>query len=426
MWLKLLSVFESMSLARRLSLGFVGVLALLLAVAITSSYALKLQGERVKRIVQVNNIKVALANDLMESINDLAIRSRSAALFTEMDHRQLQLEYLAAKAAQDSFTKTEQNLAAMLEGEDGALSERKLMGDVFAAKQALFALTEESLIQALDADNVAATLTLSQRVRPAEMVLRANVTALIDLQKKISEAASADVLALQQRVFVAIGILVVVALVMGGMIAWRITRSVTTPINRMQALMTEIASSQDFSRRVPVDRMDEIGCSLVAFNSMIEKIQEGSLLLRQKTLDMEVMNRDLSTSYEQLKIAKDELVRREKLAALGSLVAGIAHELNTPIGNGLMAVSTLREELTTLQADMAVRALPRKTFEDFLLTIGTASEIASRSLTRSADLVRNFKQLSLDQATDNRRTFSVQEQLSGTLLMLQPTLKKLP
>lgn len=283
------SYFQSMSLARRLSLGFISVLVLLLAVAITSSTALQLQGERVQRIVQVNNIKTALANNLMENINDLAIRARSAALFTDMDHKQLQLEFNAAQAAEKSFLKTEESLNAMLVGDNATDKERALMVDIFAAGKKVLPETTESLNQALDADNVAAVLTLSNRVRPAEAVLRAKVTELIDLQSKINEEASSNVLALQRKVLVVVGILVVVALVMGGLIAWRITMSVTTPITRMQVMMTEIATSQDFSRRVPVDRMDEIGLSLVAFNAMIEKIQESSLQLKQKTADIQAM-----------------------------------------------------------------------------------------------------------------------------------------
>lgn len=66
-------------------------------------------------------------------------------------------------------------------------------------------------------------------------------------------------------------------------------RAIIGPISRMQVMMTEIASSQDFTRRVPVDRKDEIGRSIVAFNGMIEKIQQSSLQLRQKTADIQTM-----------------------------------------------------------------------------------------------------------------------------------------
>lgn len=283
------SRFENITLAQRLFLGFASVLVLLLAVAITSTFALQLQGNRVQRIVEVNNVKTALANDLMGNINDLAIRARSAALFTDMDTKQLQVEFDAAQNAANLFVKTEQNLSALLVGKNATDTERTLMGEISAAGQKVLPSTAESLESSMNADNIAAVLTLSNRVRPSELELRSKVSELIVLQGKISEEANREVLALQQQVFVAVGVLVVVALVLGGLIAWRITNSVTTPITLMQVTVTEIAASQDFSRRVPVDRMDEIGLSLVAFNAMIEKIQESSAQLKQKTADIQAM-----------------------------------------------------------------------------------------------------------------------------------------
>ena len=283
------SYFQTMSLARRLSLGFISVLLLLLAVAITTSFAIKLQGDKVQRIVQVINLKTSLANDLMESVNDLAIRSRSSALFTDMDTKQLEVEYAAAQKAQKVFTNTEKKLVEQLAGVNATEQERALMNEISLAGKKVLPATEESLTQALDADTVAAVLTLTNRVRPAEIVLRAKVTELIELQRKQGEEASADVIALQRNVFILVSALVIVALTAGGLIAWRITGSVTKPISQMQSMMTEIATTQDFTRRVPVTRMDEIGHSLVAFNSMIEKIQESSLLLKQKTADIQAM-----------------------------------------------------------------------------------------------------------------------------------------
>ncbi|XVJ69109.1 MAG: cell wall metabolism sensor histidine kinase WalK [Rhizobacter sp.] len=283
------SLFASMSLARRLSLGFLSVLALLLAVAITSSYAIKLQGERVQRIVQINNVKTAMASQLMEDISDLATRARSAALFTDMDHKQLDVEFKAAESAVSSFSKTEQALTAMMLGVNGTDQERQLMADISAAGKKLLPETRDALEKAIDADIVGSVMTLSNRVRPAEAVLRTKVTELIDLQAKINEEANSDMLTMQRNVFATVGILVVVALVGGALIAWRITKSVTGPITGMQTTMTDIATSQDFSRRVPVDRMDEIGLSIVAFNAMIGKIQESSAQLKQKTADIQAM-----------------------------------------------------------------------------------------------------------------------------------------
>ena len=283
------SFFASMSLARRLSLGFISVLVLLMAVAITSSYAIKLQGERVQRIVQINNVKTAMASQLMDQINDLGIRARSAALFTEMDAKQLEREFKAAESAQKSFLKIEETLGAMVAGANGTEKERTLIAEISAAGKLMLPETTDALEKAMDADIVGSVMTLSNRVRPAEASLRTKVTELIDLQAKINEEANSDMLTLQRNVFATVGILVAVALMGGTLIAWRITKSVTGPITGMQTTMTEIATSQDFSRRVPVDRMDEIGLSIVAFNAMIGKIQESSAQLKQKTADIQAM-----------------------------------------------------------------------------------------------------------------------------------------
>ena len=72
-------------------------------------------------------------------------------------------------------------------------------------------------------------------------------------------------------------------------VSWLMSRVIVRPITQMQSIVTEIATSQDFSRRVPVERMDEIGMSIVAFNAMIGKIQESSQQLKQKTADIQAM-----------------------------------------------------------------------------------------------------------------------------------------
>lgn len=87
----------------------------------------------------------------------------------------------------------------------------------------------------------------------------------------------------------AIGIVTGLAILLLTAIGALLYRQITRPLSRMQAMMSEIANSQDFTRRVPVGRMDEIGHSIVAFNGMIEKIQERSAQLKQKTADIQAM-----------------------------------------------------------------------------------------------------------------------------------------
>ena len=87
----------------------------------------------------------------------------------------------------------------------------------------------------------------------------------------------------------AIAVVTGIAIILLTSIGALLYRQITRPLSRMQAMMSEIASSQDFTRRVPVGRLDEIGHSIVAFNGMIEKIQESSAQLKQKTADIQAM-----------------------------------------------------------------------------------------------------------------------------------------
>ncbi|MDR6394146.1 HAMP domain-containing protein [Herbaspirillum seropedicae] len=86
-----------------------------------------------------------------------------------------------------------------------------------------------------------------------------------------------------------ISIVTVMAVLLLGGIGFLLYRQITGPISRMAAMMGEIATSQDFTRRLPVQRMDEVGHSIVAFNGMVEKIEEASAQVRQKTADMQAM-----------------------------------------------------------------------------------------------------------------------------------------
>jgi PAS domain S-box-containing protein len=144
-----------------------------------------------------------------------------------------------------------------------------------------------------------------------------------------------------------------------------------------------------------------------------------------RTRQLEKLNTELSVAFENLRMTQGELVRSEKMAALGSLVAGVSHELNTPLGNGLMAVSALADAVRSFKGTMQ-SGLRRSDLEDFVLRVDQGADIAVRNLQRAADLVVSFKQVAVDQTSSQRRRFELSEVVHEMVISLGPTLRRTP
>jgi signal transduction histidine kinase len=114
---------------------------------------------------------------------------------------------------------------------------------------------------------------------------------------------------------------------------------------------------------------------------------------------------DNAQAYRQLQEAQSQLVEQEKLAALGALMAGVAHELNTPIGNSLLIASTLQQKTFELDSALNGPGLRRSELAAYIGDAHRASELVMRGLHSAADLVASFKQVAVDRTTEQRRRF---------------------
>jgi len=146
----------------------------------------------------------------------------------------------------------------------------------------------------------------------------------------------------------------------------------------------------------------------------------------QRTAELKQANEELARAMEQLQLAQDELIRAEKLKALGNIVAVVAHELNTPIGNSMTVASTLHDRTAEVNRAFAEGNLRRSNLSEYLAAAKEGSDILMRALNRSSDLVNNFKHVAVDQATDQRRSFDLHEVLQDVIAVLTPMLRKTP
>ena len=146
------------------------------------------------------------------------------------------------------------------------------------------------------------------------------------------------------------------------------------------------------------------------------------------TLETRVEERtaELKKVIGDLRETQEELLHSERLASLGSLVAGISHDLNTPIGNTLTVATTLQDRVREFNATMAKGELKKSALLDFLHVTEEMGDLLVRSCRRAAELVASFKQVAADQASERRRVFDLKELVDDVLVTLHPTYKQQP
>jgi predicted RND superfamily exporter protein/nitrogen-specific signal transduction histidine kinase len=158
--------------------------------------------------------------------------------------------------------------------------------------------------------------------------------------------------------------------------------------------------------------------------TLIESSDLLNLQVSERTLQLRKEKEELNNALELLKQTQEQLVESEKMASLGGLVAGVAHEINTPLSNAVVASTHLREEVDIIQKAIINGDITRSQLDDFLSSTDKACSLLYNNLSRAANLIQSFKQVAVDQTSQQKRLFDAKTYTEEVLLSIQPKFKK--
>jgi signal transduction histidine kinase len=228
-----------------------------------------------------------------------------------------------------------------------------------------------------------------------------------------------------------------------GAIVFVLRRMLLAPIRQLEAEAHRIAD-EELAAPVAARGDNELGRVAQAMEYMRQRLldtfgelqEKNQLLVEQavtlesrvndRTTALSVANSELQQTLHSLQSAQASLVEAEKLASLGRLVAGVAHELNTPIGNAVTVTSTMEDLDQQLAAMLHSGPIRRSSLEELIGRLHDGHEITIRNLHRAAEIIHSFKQVSIDQTTDMRRTFDLKTMIEEVLTSIQPSFKHTP
>ncbi|MFT5161876.1 MAG: ligand-binding sensor domain-containing protein/signal transduction histidine kinase [Alteromonadaceae bacterium] len=168
----------------------------------------------------------------------------------------------------------------------------------------------------------------------------------------------------------------------------------------------------------------EVSVRTAELNLQKEELIEAHQLLNERTEALENTNEELSLTLKKTAEYQEQLMEEQKMATLGSMAAGISHEINTPIGLGITATTLMQDRLMELKLSFSEEKLSAKQLSAYLREGEESLEIIFRNLEKAAKMIRSFKQVSVDQSREESRNFEILQLINEVLFSLQPDLKK--
>jgi len=202
-------------------------------------------------------------------------------------------------------------------------------------------------------------------------------------------------------------------------------RMVFVPLKQLRDSLNDLAIHETNEvEELPEGRRDEFGEVAVGFNRIQRKMKSTISMARQSEETAKRASLNAEQALHELKQTQDSLVQAERLASLGGLVAGVAHEINTPVGITLTGASILQEATDQINLAMNAGNIKKSQIQEYIDTAVESTRLIMANSQRAAELIHSFKQIAVDQTSESKRPFKVKDYIDEVVMCLHPRLKK--